>query len=101
MAVTHITSQNFQSEVMQSSVPVLIDFWATWCAPCRMIGPIIEEVAEARPDVKVCKVNVDEEPMLAEMFQVVSIPLLVVVKDGKITNKALGLMPMESMLELL
>ncbi|MBQ4611211.1 MAG: thioredoxin [Clostridia bacterium] len=101
MAVTHITSQNFQSEVMQSSVPVLIDFWATWCAPCRMIGPIIEEVAEARPDVKVCKVNVDEEPMLAEMFQVVSIPLLVVVKDGKITNKALGLMPMESILELL
>lgn len=101
MAVTHITSQNFQSEVMQSSVPVLIDFWATWCAPCRMIGPIIEDVAEARPDVKVCKVNVDEEPMLAEMFQVVSIPLLVVVKDGKITNKALGLMPMESILELL
>lgn len=101
MSVTHITAQNFQSEVMESNRPVLIDFWATWCAPCRMIGPIVEEVAQERPDVKVCKVNVDEQPMLAEMFQVVSIPLLVVINNGKITNKALGLMPKERILELL
>lgn len=101
MSVTHITAQNFQSEVIESNRPVLIDFWATWCAPCRMIGPIVEEVAQERPDVKVCKVNVDEQPMLAEMFQVVSIPLLVVINNGKITNKALGLMPKERILELL
>lgn len=101
MSVIHITDENFQSEVMESKVPVLIDFWATWCAPCRMIAPHLEAVAEERPDVKVCKVNVDEQPGLANMFQVMSIPLLVVIKDGKIVNKSLGLIPKNRILELL
>jgi len=101
MSVIHITEENFQSEVMKSSVPVLIDFWATWCGPCRMIAPHLEAVAQERPDVKVCKVNIDEHPALANMFQVMSIPLLVVIKEGKIVNKSLGLIPKERILELL
>ena len=101
MSVIHITEENFKSEVMESSVPVLIDFWASWCAPCRMIGPHIEAVAEERPDVKVCKVNVDEQPQLANMFRVSSIPMLVVIKGGKISNQSLGLIPKERILELL
>ncbi len=101
MSVIHITDDNFQKEVMESSVPVLIDFWATWCAPCRMISPHVEAVAQERPDIKVCKVNVDESPALANMFQVMSIPMLVVIKDKKIANKSLGLIPKERILELL
>ena len=101
MSIIHITDDNFQSEVMESSVPVLIDFWATWCAPCRMISPHVEAVAAERPDVKVCKINVDECPALANMFQVMSIPTLIVIKDKKIVNKSLGLIPKERILELL
>lgn len=101
MSIIHITDENFQSEVMESSVPVLVDFWATWCAPCRMIAPHLEAVAQERPDIKVCKVNVDEQPALASSFNVMSIPMLVVIKDGKITNKSLGLIPKERILELL
>ena len=101
MSVIHITDDNFQSEVMESSMPVLIDFWATWCAPCRMISPHVEAVAAERPDVKVCKINVDECPALANMFQVMSIPTLIVIKDKKIVNKSLGLIPKERILELL
>lgn len=101
MSVIHITDENFNTEVMESSKPVLIDFWATWCAPCRMISPHVEAVASERPDVKVCKVNVDEQPALANMFQVMSIPTLVVIKDKKIVNKSLGLISKERILELL
>lgn len=101
MSVVHITDKNFNTEVMESDKPVLIDFWATWCAPCRMISPHVEAVAAERPDVKVCKINVDEQHALANMFQVMSIPTLVVIKDKKIVNKSLGLIPKERILELL
>lgn len=96
-----ITVENFEREVLKSDKPVLIDFWATWCGPCRMISPIIEEIANENEDIKVCKVNVDEEPELASAFQVSSIPMLAVVKDGKVTNTAVGYMPKESVLKLL
>ena len=101
MSVIHITDKNFNTEVMESDKPVLIDFWATWCAPCRMISPHVEAVAAERSDVKVCKINIDEQPALANMFQVMSIPTLVVIKDKKIVNKSLGLIPKERILELL
>ena len=101
MSVIHITDENFNTEVMESDKPVLIDFWATWCAPCRMISPHVEAVAAERPDVKVGKINVDEQPALANMFQVMSIPSLVVIKDKKIVNKSLGLIPKERILNLL
>ncbi len=89
-----ITKENFESEVLHSDKPVLIDLWATWCGPCRMLSPVVSEIAEEYDGrVKVCKINVDEEPELAAAFQVSSIPMLVVVKDGKITNTAIGLRP--------
>ena len=93
MEVT-ITRENFEAEVLNSSVPVLLDFWATWCGPCRMIAPALEEIAaENAGRLKVGKVNVDEEMELAMRFGVTSIPLLVVMKDGKVANKAVGAMP--------
>ena len=81
MAELIVTAENFEGEVLKSEKPVLIDFWATWCGPCRMLAPIIEEIANEREDIKVCKVNVDEEPALANAFQIESIPTLVVVLD--------------------
>lgn len=97
-----ITKQNFEEEVLKSDKPVLIDFWATWCGPCRMIAPIISEIAEEYSDkYKVCKVNVDEEGELAVAFEVSSIPMLAVVKDGKVVSKAAGYRPKEEILEIL
>ena len=97
-----ITKENFEAEVLNSSVPVLLDFWATWCGPCRMIAPALAEIAaENAGKLKVGKVNVDEEMELAMQFGVTSIPLLVVMKDGKIVNKAVGAMPKASIEELL
>ena len=101
MSVIHITNANFEEEVLRSDKPVLVDFWASWCGPCRMVGPVIEEIAAERGDIKVCKVNVDEEPTLAARFQIMSIPTLMVFRDGKVTNQALGAMPKHQILSLL
>ena len=101
MAVITITKENFQSEVVQSDKPVLLDFWATWCGPCRMVSPIVDEIANERGDIKVGKINVDEQPELAQQFRIISIPTLVVMKDGQIANKAVGAMPKEEILALL
>ncbi len=93
MQVLDITRENFEKEVMQSEKPVLLDFWAAWCGPCRMLSPIIHEIAEENPDIKVCKVNVDEEQELAIKFQVMSIPSLFVIKEGKVVAQSLGVKP--------
>ena len=90
MAVVTITKENFEQEVLQSAKPVLLDFWASWCGPCRMLSPIVDEVAEERTDVKVGKVNVDEQPELAGEFGVMSIPTLLVFEQGKLVRQAVG-----------
>ena len=101
MSVVTITKENFEAEVRRSDKPVLVDFWASWCGPCRMVSPIVDEIAEENPAVKVGKVNVDEQPELAQMFGVMSIPTLVVMKNGQIANKAVGAMPKANILALL
>ncbi len=101
MSVLNINNVNFNEEVMNSDKPVLLDFWAPWCGPCRMVGPIVEEIAEERVDVKVGKVNVDEQPELARQFGVMSIPTLVVIKDGKVVNQSVGMRPKNQILEML
>lgn len=101
MSIATITKDNFNSEVMKSNKPVLLDFWASWCGPCRMVSPIIDEIANDRSDIKVGKVNVDEQPELASFYRVSSIPTLMVIKDGKVVNQAVGARPraaIESML---
>lgn len=101
MSVIHINNSNFQNEVMNSEKEVLLDFWAPWCGPCRMIAPILEEIATERSDIKVGKVNVDEQPELASQFDVMSIPTLVVIKNGKIVNQAVGARSKQSILGML
>ncbi|MDD7193055.1 MAG: thioredoxin [Oscillospiraceae bacterium] len=101
MAVIKLTKDKFENEVIKSDKPVLIDFSAVWCGPCRMVAPIVDEIAEENPLIKVCKVDVDEEPELAQAFGVSSIPMLVVVKNGKITASAVGARPKESIISLL
>ena len=101
MSYINITNQNFNEEVLQSDKPVLIDFWASWCGPCRMIAPIVEEIAEERSDIKVGKINVDEEPELASKFGVMSIPTLVVMENGKISSQAIGARPKNAILAML
>ena len=101
MSVTHITAANFEELVLKNPKPVLLDFWAPWCGPCRMVGPIIEEIASERPDITVGKINVDEEMQLAIQFGVASIPTLVVMKDGKAVNKAIGYRPKADIEKLL
>ena len=101
MSALNITKENYEQEVLQSSKPVLLDFWAPWCGPCRMVVPIVEQLAEDRPDIKVGKVNVDEQPELASQFGVMSIPTLVVLKDGQVVNQAVGARPREAIEALL
>lgn len=93
MSILQITKNNFNSEVMNSEKPVLIDFWASWCGPCRMLSPIVDEIAEETTDVKVGKVNIDEQPELARQFGVMSIPTLVLIKDGKVAQRSVGVKP--------
>ena len=101
MSVIKINKDNFQSEVINSDKPVLLDFYADWCGPCRMVSPIVDEIAEERTDVKVGKINVDEENELAAKFGVYSIPTLLVIKNGKIVDQALGARPKEQILAML
>ena len=101
MSVLTITKNNFQEEVIRSEKPVLLDFWASWCGPCRMVSPIVDEIAEEREDIKVGKVNVDEESELAARFRVMSIPTLVVMKDGEIVNQSVGARPKAQILAML
>ena len=101
MSVINITKENFDAEVMQSEKTVLLDFWADWCGPCRMLAPTIHEIAEERTDIKVGKVNVDNEPELAREFSVFSIPTLVAIKGGKIVGRAVGARPKEDILALI
>ena len=95
MAAIEITAENFEHEVLKSDKPVLLDFWAIWCGPCMMLSPVVEEVAEEHPEIKVGKVNTDEQPALAQKFGITAIPALFVVKDGQIVNKGVGAMPKE------
>lgn len=101
MSIVNITEQNFDKEVLNSDKKVLIDFWASWCGPCRMIAPIVDEVAKERQDIKVCKVNVDEQPGLANAFHVMSIPTLVVMENGKVVGQRIGAVGKAQILELL
>ncbi len=101
MAIITITNANFEKEVMKSDVPVLLDFWASWCGPCQRVAPILEEVAAERPDIKVGKINVDEEGALAEKFGIMSIPTLIVIKNGTLTKQAVGLRPKAEILAML
>lgn len=90
MSVIKISKENFAGEVLNSDKPVLLDFYADWCGPCRMVGPIVSEISDERSDIKVGKINVDEQPELAAQFQVMSIPMLAVIKNGKLSNQAVG-----------
>ncbi len=101
MAVMHITKSNFETEVMQSEKLVLVDFWAAWCGPCQMLLPIMDEVAEEAGDVKVCKVSVDEEPELAAQYKVMTIPTLVLIKNGTVLKTTVGVRPKTEILEML
>ena len=101
MSAININKNNFWNEVMNSDKPVLLDFWAPWCGPCRMVLPVIEEIARERSDIKVGKVNVDEQPELADRFGVMSIPTLIVMKDGEIVDRAMGARPKSAILGML
>ena len=101
MSVITITKENFDTEVLSSDKPVLLEFWASWCGPCRMVGPIVDEIAEERSDIKVGKVNVDEQQELAAKFGVMSIPTLLVFKDRKVVNQSVGARPKAQILALL
>ncbi len=101
MSVITITKDNFKQEVLESREPVLLDFWAAWCGPCRMVAPVLEEIAGERTDIRVGKVNVDEQPELASEFGIMSIPTLVVMREGKAAAKSVGALPKEEILAML
>ena len=101
MSVLTVNTNNFESEILHSEKPALLDFWAPWCGPCRMVSPVVDQIAEENPQFTVGKINVDEEPELAQAFGVMSIPTLVAMKDGKIVNQAVGVRPKGQILDLL
>ncbi len=101
MGAKHITTNEFEQEVIQSEIPVLVDFWAPWCGPCRMLLPTIEELAGELEDVKVCKVNIDEEGDLAQQYRIMTIPSLLVFKKGELVSKSIGVKPKKEILEML
>ncbi len=101
MSAMHIHNHNFHEEVINSEKPVLVDFWASWCGPCRMVGPIIDEIAAEHPEYKVVKINIDEEPELASQYRVVSIPTLMVMKDGQVVQQSVGARPKNQILAMM
>ncbi len=101
MALLKLTRDNFETEVLNSTLPVLIDFYADWCGPCRMLGPVIDEIAEEATDFKVGKVNIDEQPELATKYQVMSVPTLVVIKNGEVANRVTGVTPKQKILDMI
>jgi thioredoxin 1 len=100
MKVLHINKDNFHKEVMNSEKPVLLDFFASWCGPCKMVAPILDEIAEEREDIKVCKVDIDQQPELASRFRVMSVPTLMVMKEGKIVEQSIGARPKHQILAM-
>ena len=100
MKVLHINKDNFHKEVLNSDKPVLLDFFASWCGPCRMVGPILDEIAQEREDIKVCKVNIDEQPELAHRYRIMTIPTLMVLKDGNIIEQSVGAKPKHQILAM-
>ena len=100
MKVLHINKDNFHQEVLNSEKPVLLDFFASWCGPCRMVGPILDEIAEEREDIKVCKVDIDEQPELASRYRIMSVPTLMVLKDGNIVDQSIGAKPKHQILAM-
>ena len=101
MSVIAVTNETFEQEVLRSDAPVIVDFWASWCGPCRMLAPILDQVASERPDVKIAKINVDEQMELAQKYGVMTIPTLLVIKNGEIANKHIGALSKSGVLELL
>lgn len=101
MSAIHINKENFQQEVLHSDKPVLVDFWASWCGPCQMVLPIMDEIADECSDIKVCKINVDEQKELARQFRVMSIPTLAVFKNGEMVNRSTGAKPKEQILQMI
>lgn len=99
--VTNLTLENFENEVLKSDKPVLVDFWASWCGPCRMVSPLVDELAEEHTEYKFCKINVDEQPELATKYGIMSIPSLFVFKEGQIANRQIGAIPKDGILDLL
>lgn len=101
MLILTVNKNNFQKEVLESDRPVLIDFWASWCGPCKSLSPIIDEISAEHPEIKVCKVNIDEEQELASQFDIMSVPTLLIIKDGKVVNQSVGLKPKNQILQML